>query len=132
MADENHTPRRAVVTGHGAFPEGVVSAVQQITGRGELLVAFSNSGLGREEIESGLRACIDATRASVVFTDLPGGSVTLAARRVQRDLPQLTVVTGANLATLIDFVFADDAMSPREAATHAAERGRLALAVVSG
>lgn len=124
-------PRRAVVTGHGALPEGLVSAVQQITGRGDMLVAFSNAGLGREEIESGLRECIAGARASVVFTDLPGGSATLAARRVMRDLPSLTVVTGANLATLIDFVFADDAMTATEAAQHAAERGRTALTAIN-
>jgi PTS system N-acetylgalactosamine-specific IIA component len=130
MAEPDHVPRRAIVTGHGAFPDGLVSAVQQITGRGEMLVAFSNAGLGREEIETGLRAHIAAAHAAVVFTDLPGGSATLAARRVLRDIPSLTIVTGANLATLVDFVFADDGMSPAEAAAHAAERGRLALVTV--
>ena len=135
MADDSqtpspHVPRRAIVTGHGAFPEGLVSAVQQITGRGEMLVAFSNAGLGREEIEAGLRACIDNVHASVIFTDLPGGSATLAARRVLRDRPELTIVTGANLATLVDFVFADESMSAADAAAHAAERGRVALATV--
>lgn len=134
MADAHdtaaHAPRRAVVTGHGAFPEGLVSAVQQITGRGEMLVAFSNAGLGREQIEAGLRAYIDRVGAAVIFTDLPGGSATLAARRVLRDRPDVTIVTGANLATLVDFVFADDAMSAAEAAVHAAERGRVALATV--
>lgn len=132
MSEENHTPRRAIVTGHGALPEGLVSAVQQITGRGELLVPFSNAGLGREEIEAGLRACIDRVHAAVIFTDLPGGSATLAARRVLRDRQDLTIVTGANLATLVDFVFADDGMSAADAAAHAAERGRIALAAVHG
>lgn len=130
MSEENRSPRRAIVTGHGAFPEGLVSAVQQITGRGEMLVAFSNAGLGREEIEAGLRSCIDSAGATVIFTDLPGGSATLAARRVLRDRTDLTIVTGANLATLVDFVFADDSMSGAEAAAHAAERGRIALATV--
>jgi PTS system N-acetylgalactosamine-specific IIA component len=130
-ANDDAAPRRAIVTGHGALPEGLVSAVQQITGRGDMLVAFSNAGLGREEIESGLRDCITSAGATVVFTDLPGGSATLAARRVMRDLPALTVVTGANLATLIDFVFADDAMTADEAARHAAERGRTALAAIN-
>lgn len=130
MTEPNHAPRRAIVTGHGAFPDGLVSAVQQITGRGEMIVPFSNAGLGREEIETGLRDCIEQSNAMVVFTDLPGGSATLAARRILRDMPSLTIVTGANLATLVDFVFADDAMSAADAAAHAAERGRVALATV--
>lgn len=120
----------AIVAGHGQFPDGLVSAVEQITGRGSLLVAFSNAGLGREEIESGLRAHLDRSGAEVVFTDLPGGSATLAARRVMRDIPRLTVVTGANLATLLDFVFSQPGLSPREAARHSAEKGRAALAAI--
>ena len=130
MTEPNHVPRRAIVTGHGAFPDGLVSAVQQITGRGEMIVPFSNTGLGREEIEAGLRDCIAKSHATVVFTDLPGGSATLAARRILRDVPSLTIVTGANLATLVDFVFAEEGMSAAEAAAHAAERGRAALATV--
>ena len=49
-----------------------------------------------------------------------------------RDVPRLTVVTGANLATLLDFVFSQPNLSPREAARHAAEKGRAALAAIGG
>lgn len=125
------TPR-AVVAGHGQFPDGMVSAVAQITGLGHLLVPFSNAGLGREEIESGLRERMAQHGISVVFTDLPGGSATLAARRVMRDFPGTTLVMGTNLATLIDFVFQDESVTPAQAARQAAEKGRTALAVVSG
>lgn len=125
-------PPRAVVAGHGNFPAGLVSAVDQITGRGGALVAFSNSGLGRAEIESGLRHLLTRHELNVIFTDLPGGSATLAARRLVRELPGLTVVTGANLAALIDFVFCDASLPPAEAAAHAVEKGRSALATVAG
>jgi PTS system N-acetylgalactosamine-specific IIA component len=71
----------------------------------------------------------------VVFTDLPAGSCTLAARRLQRERPDLVLVTGANLATLLDFVFsaeeASDEDAAAHAATHAAEKGRAALAVAT-
>lgn len=123
-------PRRAIVTGHGEFPAGMVSAVEQITGRRDVLVAFSNAGLGREEIESGLRSLVEGG-IGVVFTDLLGGSATLAARRIARDHAHLTLVMGANLATLIDFVLADPALPCAEAAHHAAERGRAALCALT-
>lgn len=123
---------RAIVAGHGTFPDGVVSAVDQITGKGSSLVTFSNVGLGRDEIESGMRRLLDEHGISVIFTDLPGGSATLAARRIMRDVPALTVVTGANLTTLIDFVFCDGSITPGEAARHAADKGRASLMATGG
>lgn len=119
---------RAIVAGHGALPDGLVSAVEQITGRGNALIPFSNADLGREEIENGLRDLLALHRVNVIFTDLPGGSATLAARRVQRDTPNVAIVTGVGLAALMDFVFCPSGMSPREAAAHAAEKGRAAIA----
>lgn len=128
----NSDAPRAIVAGHGTFPEGLVSAVDQITGRGSSLRAFSNAGLGREEIESGMRDLLQQHGMSVIFTDLPGGSATLAARRIARDMPAVTVVTGSNLAALIDFVFCDGSMSPGDAARHAADKGRASLAATGG
>jgi PTS system N-acetylgalactosamine-specific IIA component len=122
---------RAIVAGHGAFPDGLVSAVEQITGRGNALIPFSNAGLGREEIESGLRDLLTLHGVQVIFTDLPGGSATLAARRVQHDTPGVAIVTGVGLAALMDFVFCSSGMTPAEAAAHAAEKGRAAIVALA-
>ncbi|HEY8310882.1 MAG TPA: hypothetical protein VIG47_10015 [Gemmatimonadaceae bacterium] len=122
---------RAIVAGHGALPAGLVSAVEQITGRGNALIAFSNAGLGREEIESGLRDLLALHGVSVVFTDLPGGSATFAARRVMHDTPGLVLVTGVSLAALMDFVFSASELPASEAAVRAAEKGRAAIASVA-
>ncbi len=119
---------RAIVAGHGALPGGLVSAVEQITGRGNALIPFSNLGLGREEIESGLRDLLALHGVRVVFTDLPGGSATFAARRVQHDTPGLIVVTGVSLAALMDFVFCDAQMPAGESTARAVEKGRAAIA----
>ncbi|MEO6779183.1 MAG: hypothetical protein ABI194_06960 [Gemmatimonadaceae bacterium] len=118
---------RAIVAGHGALPAGLVSAVEAITGRGNALVSFSNNGLGREEIESGLRDLLALHNVSVVFTDLPGGSVTIAARRVLHDTAGLTLVTGVSLACLVDFVFCSTEIPDAEAAARAAEKGSAAI-----
>jgi PTS system N-acetylgalactosamine-specific IIA component len=125
--DLAHLPR-AVVAGHGDFAAGVVTAVDQITGRGAVLVPLTNRGLGGDEIVRMLRDAVVSAGAQVVFTDLPAGSWTIAARRVQRDRPELVIVTGANLPALLDFVFQAD--SPAGiAARHAADKGRGALLV---
>ncbi len=118
---------RAIVAGHGGLPEGLVSAVEQITGRGNALISFSNTGLGREEIESGLRDLLTLHGVKIVFTDLPGGSATIAARRVLHDTPGLMIVTGVSLAALIDFVFCAADMPARESAARAVEKGRAAI-----
>ncbi len=120
---------RALVAGHGDFAVGIVSAVDQITGRGAVLVALSNRNLGAEEIVRTLRDAIVQAGAQVIFTDLPAGSWTIAARRVQRERPELVVVTGANLPALLDFVFQTDCAS-QVAARHSADKGRGALAVL--
>ena len=52
----------------------------------------------------------------------------MAARRILRGMEDAVLVAGANLPTLLDFVFAD-AKPATEAARHAAERGRAAMAV---
>jgi PTS system N-acetylgalactosamine-specific IIA component len=122
---------RAIVAGHGSFPQGIVSAVEQITGFGSVFIPLSNSGLSGEDIEGQIRDRSAQLGIKVFFTDLPAGSATIAVRRIMRDTPGVVLVTGANLATLLEFVFSthEDA---GDAARHAADKGRSALAVQVG
>jgi PTS system N-acetylgalactosamine-specific IIA component len=115
---------RAVVAGHGDAAAGLVSAAEAIAGVGAAFLALSNRGLGADGIAAALRDALDATGATVVFTDLPAGSCTMAARRLQRERPTLAVVTGANLPMLLAFALDGDA-SPAVAAA----RGREAIVV---
>ena len=127
---ESEAPRRAraIVIGHGEFSAGLASAVQQITGMADQFVCLSNTGMAPGDIELALRSHL-SDGVSVIFTDLPAGSATMAARRVARDRPELVLVSGVNLATLLDFV-CSSAASPAEAALGAAERGRASLVVL--
>ncbi len=120
---------RAVVVGHGEFAGGLVSAVGQICGMADKLVVLSMTGMTPEDIEGTIRGQLARTGARVIFTDLPAGSATIAARRIVRDDPGIVLVSGVNLATLLDFVFST-AASPTEAAKAAAERGKASLIVV--
>jgi len=118
----------AIVLGHGDFAGGLVSATAQITGRGSRLLSLSNQGLSGERLEEALHAAIAASGARLVFTDLPGGSWTIAARRVQREIPSLVVITGVNLPMLLDVVYRDEG-EVEELARRSAERGRSAVTV---
>ena len=125
-AAQEVTPR-AVVIGHGGFAAGLISAVEQITGRGALLIGLSNSGMTPQEMQDVMKGYID-DGIRVVFTDLPGGSATVCARRVSAAADGVVVVSGVNLPALLDFVFSAD--SPVESADRAAARGRETIAVV--
>ncbi len=131
----------AIVAGHGRFADGLVSAVDQITGRGAAFIPVSNTGLGPADIDALLTAALDRTGARVIFTDLPAGSCTMAARRVQRARSDVVLVTGANVAVLMEFLFAAEGplgtplaglSAVAAIAETAAEKARLTLAVHGG
>ena len=127
MSSESAAPvegPRAIVAGHGDFAAGLVSAVEQITGRGRQLHPARRAEARRR----GHRGAVAHARCStpdvrVIFTDLQAGSCTMASRRILRGMDDAVLVAGANLPTLLDFVFADS-MAPVDAARHAAERGQ--------
>ena len=121
---------RAIVAGHGTFAEGIISAVEQITGNGAVFAAVSNTGMCLDDIESTLARELDQSGARVLFTDLPAGSCTMAVRRMLRARPGVLLVTGVNLSLLLDFAMAasqEDA-DPIAAAMVALERGRASMA----
>ena len=120
---------RAIVVGHGEFAGGLVSAVGQICGMADKLIVLSMMGMTPEDIETTIRDELTRTGARVIFTDLPAGSATIAARRIVKDDPGMVLVSGVNLATLLDFVF-NTSVPPTEAARAAAERGKASLIVV--
>jgi N-acetylgalactosamine PTS system EIIA component len=122
------TTPRAIVAGHGEFAAGLVSAVEQITGRGAQLIPVSVQGLSVEDIERLLRTRMHDANVHVIFTDLQAGSCTMASRRILRGVDDAVLIAGTNLPMLLDFVFADT-RTPPDAARHAAERGRDAIAV---
>jgi N-acetylgalactosamine PTS system EIIA component len=125
----SNIPVRAIVAGHGDWAAGMISAVEQITGRGEVFAAMTNRDLGLDDITRHLKELLEQTGAAVVFTDLPAGSATVAARRMQRERPELVVVTAISLPVLLDFVFQGD-LAAADAARHAVEKGHGALAIV--
>jgi hypothetical protein len=118
-------PHVAIVAAHGDFAAGLVSAVAQITGRGELLVPLSNAGCSPADIEQRLRTAGRGAVGARRVHRPAAGSCTIAARRLLRDRPDLLLVTGVNLATLVDFVCrvrptrADGVARPARAAARA-------------
>jgi len=119
---------RGVIVSHAAVAQALVAAVTAITGIEGALTGISNEGCGTEELGERLREVVGAGPA-VLFVDLPGGSCfTSSARYAKRGGADIAVVTGVNLAMLLDFVFNRD-ISPVDAARRALDAGAKAIRV---
>jgi PTS system N-acetylgalactosamine-specific IIA component len=101
------TGPRAVVAGHAGFAAGLVDAVARVSGKSDLFRAVNNEGLDAPGVEAVIRHALADHGARVVFTDLPAGSCTMAARKIARSDPTIAVVTGASVGMLLDFAFGD-------------------------
>lgn len=118
-------PLIGVIVSHLAVAEALVAATQAITGVDTALVAVSNEGCNYDALAERLERAVGSRRA-LLFVDLPGGSCFTGAVRFGRHRSELAVVTGVNLAMLLDFVFNRDA-APAEAAARAAAAGARAI-----
>jgi len=116
---------RGVIVSHAAVAKAMVDAVTAITGIEGALTPISNEGCGTDALGERLREAVGAGPA-VLFVDLPGGSCLTSSVRLARGQANVAVVTGVNLAMLLDFVFHRD-IPPADAARRAAEAGTRAI-----
>ena len=95
---------RGVVVCHGRLAGALVDAAEQISGVTGALQAVSNTGCDRGTLEERVAAAVGSGPA-LVFVDLSSGSCLFAALNRLRANTSAKVVTGVNLAMLVDFVF---------------------------
>jgi len=120
-------PLRGVIVCHGVLARALVDATAQISGMADALVPVSNSGCDRGDLEARVEAAVGKA-PSVVFVDMASGSCLFAVLRRLHQRDDVRVVTGVNLAMLLDFVFHRD-LTPDEAAKRAVEIGEKAIRV---
>jgi mannose/fructose-specific phosphotransferase system component IIA len=116
-----------VVVCHGALAGALVQAAEQISGVSGALIPVSNTGCDRDTLEERVLAAVNG-RPAVVFVDLASGSCLFAVLKRLRSEQSVKVVTGVNLAMLVDFVF-HRGLSPAEAAIRAAAAGEKSIRV---
>jgi mannose/fructose-specific phosphotransferase system component IIA len=120
-------PLRGVVACHGRLAEALIDATERISGVSGALVPVTNSDCDRGLIERRIADAVGDGPA-MVFTDLANGSCLIAAATLARKQGQVAVVTGVNLAMLIDFVFHRE-LSLAAAAQRFAATGQKAIRV---
>jgi len=118
---------RGIIVTHAAVAQALVAAVGAITGVQDALTGVSNEGCGTDELSERLRQAIGDGPA-VLFVDLPGGSCFTSSVRYAKQHAEIAVVTGVNLAMLLDFVFHRD-IPPAEAARRAVDAGAKAIRI---
>ena len=118
---------RGIIVTHAAVAQALVAAVGAITGVRDALTGVSNEGCGTDELSERLRQAIGDGPA-VLFVDLPGGSCFTSSVRYAKQHAEVAVVTGVNLAMLLDFVFHRD-IPPAEAARRAVDAGAKAIRI---
>lgn len=116
---------QGIVVAHGKVASALIEAAEQITGNRDSLVPVSNTGCDRGELEARVEEAV-AGRRSVVFVDLAAGSCLVAVLHRLRENPDVRVVTGVNLAMLVDFLFHLE-LTPEEAAARAETSGLRAI-----
>ena len=116
-----------VVVCHGTLANALVQAAEQISGLQDVLVPVTNSGCDRNTLEERVLHAVNG-RPAVVFVDLASGSCSFAVLKRLRGEPSVRVVTGVNLAMLVDFVF-HRSLSPQEAASRAVEAGEKSIRI---
>ena len=118
---------RGVVVAHGAVAAAMVDAAEQISGVTGALIPVSNTGCDRGALEQRVVDAVDDSPA-VVFVDMAAGSCLTAVLRQLRPREDVRVVTGVNLAMLLDFVF-HRSLPAADAATRAAGTGGAAIRI---
>ena len=118
---------QGVVVCHGPLAGALVHAAEQISGLVGVLVPVSNTGCDRDTLEERILAAVNG-RPAVVFVDLASGSCLVAVLKRLRSEQSVKVVTGVNLAMLVDFVF-HRSLSPAEAASRAAAAGEKSIRI---
>jgi mannose/fructose-specific phosphotransferase system component IIA len=116
---------RGVVVCHGPMAGALVQAAEQISGVDAALIPVSNTGCDRDTLEQRVLAAVDRHPA-VVFVDMASGSCLVAVLKRLRADQTVRVVTGVNLAMLVDFVF-HRSLSPEEAASRAVAVGQASI-----
>lgn len=99
-----------IVTGHGKFPEGILSAVSLVAGKPDNTAAVNfEMGQSSEDLKGAMTGAMESLEGDevLILADLVGGTPfnTAAALRAERTDRKIKVIAGVNMAALVEAVF---------------------------
>lgn len=99
-----------VITGHGHFPSGILSAVELVAGKPENVVCIDfTSGQSSDELKEALTHGIVALEGEdvLILADLVGGTPFNMSAMVKQELSEknIRLIAGLNMPALVEAVF---------------------------
>lgn len=121
-----------LVVTHGGLGEELVRVVSLVLGPVDDLGFVSNRGRSAKDVTAAVRDWISArpdggAGGVIVFIDDFGGSCANAAQLAVQGGPPSAILTGVNLAMVLDFLTWRDSLSVPELARRLVEKGRQAI-----
>lgn len=124
-----------LVVTHGALGAELVRVVEMILGPVPGLVAMTNSGKSVQDLTDEIRAwtganCGGPDDCALLFIDDFGGSCANAAQLAAISGSPARILTGVNLAMLLDFATWRDSLDLEELPRRLVEKGREAISAL--
>lgn len=99
-----------IVTGHGKFPEGILSAISLVAGKPDNTAAVNfEMGQSSEDLKESMAKAMESLEGDevLILADLVGGTPfnTAAALKAERADKKIKVIAGVNMAALVEAVF---------------------------
>ena len=99
-----------IVTGHGKFPEGILSAISLVAGKPDNTAAVNfEMGQSSEDLKDSMAKAMESLEGDevLILADLVGGTPfnTAAALKAERADKKIKVIAGVNMAALVEAVF---------------------------
>lgn len=99
-----------IVTGHGKFPEGILSAISLVAGKPDNTEAVNfEMGQSSEDLKVSMTKVLESLEGDevLILADLVGGTPfnTAAALREEWADKRIKVIAGVNMAALVEAVF---------------------------
>ena len=118
-----------VVTGHGNFPTGILSAVALVAGKPENTVGVDfEEGQSSADLKEHMTKAIEELDGDeiLILADLVGGTPfnTAAALKTEITGKKIKVIAGVNMALLVEAVFSRPIYGMEELAESARTAGR--------
>lgn len=99
---------KIIIVAHGHFPNGILSSLELIAGKQENIAVIDFlSGMSADNVRSSLEASLQGVEQALILTDLLGGTPFNIASTVSvnHDDKKINVLSGLNLAMLMEAVF---------------------------
>jgi len=125
----------ALVVTHGGVARELLAVVESILGPGQGLEAMTNTAKSAQVLAEEVSDWCDAhlsgpTDGAVLFVDDMAGSCAVACRLIANRKRPVRVLSGVNLAMLLDFTTWRESLPIEELTRRLVEKGRQAIAIL--